>query len=278
LAFKAVNLGDHFTANPRYMQVLVPPKDVNNEHFFEEAIKLLGDKVIVHPEGYATDKLYPDVHVLPEDFDINLKTQGATFTNPKTGKKQLIRVLPNHTYVHPSGYKVRVDRHPTAPKWRLVGTIAEPCFCHKPSTVSGGGKSEISKSLNDAVIHGPIFIGDYEEDMSLVEGIVNRDYANCLLPEFKPYRSDHSRPIMSTSRTLGSVIKLLTPDDIYTKEHNDFVSKIPNHIRAIVFAIKSNYSEDMRTNWKKEFTVDITNGVPGHELSKFRNVKHKAFC
>jgi hypothetical protein len=251
------------------MQILVPPKDVKNTHTFEEAIKLLGDTVILHSEGYATDKLYPDVHVLPEDFDINLQNQTAKFTNMKTGKTESIRVLPNHTYVHPSGYKVLVDRHPTVPKWRLVGTIAEPCFCHKPSTVSGGGKSEISKSLNDAVIHGPIFIGDYEEDMNLVESIVNRDYSDCLLPEFKPYRSDHSRPIMSTSRTLGSVIKLLTPDEIYTQEHNDFVSKIPNHIRAIVFAIKSNYTEEMGTEWKKEFTVDITNGVPGHELSKF---------
>lgn len=271
MAFKAVNLGEHIAANPRYMQILVPPKEVKNSYSFDEAIKLLGDTVIVHPEGYATDKLYPDVHVLPEDFDINLQTQTAKYTNSTTGKQESIRVLPNHTYVHPSGYKVRVERHPTVPKWFLIGTVAEPCFCHKPSTVSGGGKSEISKSLNDAVIHGPIFIGDYEEDMTLVESIVNRDYSNCLLPEFKPYRSDQSRPIMSTSRTLGSVIKLLTSDEIYTKDHNDFVSKIPNHIRAIVFAIKSNYKQEMGTEWKKEFTVDITNGVPGHELSKFED-------
>ena len=271
LAFKSVNLGEHLKSNPRYMQVLVPHKEVKNTHHYDEAIKLLGDTVTLHPEGYATDKKYDDIHLLPEDFDINLQTQLIKFTNTTTGKLESIRVLPNHTYVHPSGYKVRVERHPSAPKWRLVGTLAEPCFCHKPCTVSGGGKSEISKSLEDAVIYGPIFIGDYEEDMRLVAAIVDRDYSNCLLPEYKPYRSDQSRPILSMSRTLGSVIKLLTPDEIYTEEHNDFVGSIPNHIRAIVFAIKSNYSEEeMGKEWKKFFTVDITNGVPGHEL-KFKN-------
>ena len=209
-------------------------------------------------------------YILPEDMELNVQTQSANFTNWATGEKETIRLLPNHTYVHPSGYKVRVERHPAVAKWRLIGTLAEPTFCHKPSTVSGGGKSEISKSLNDAVIHGPIFIGDYEEDMALVESIITRDYSDCMLPEYKEFHSDPSRPILSMSRTLGSVIKLLTPDDMYTKEHNEFVDKIPNHIRAIVFAIKSSYKSEMGEEWKKHFTVDITNGVPGHEL-KFKD-------
>ena len=41
-------------------------------------------------------------------------------------------------------------KHRAAPSWRLVGTVPEGTFCHKPCTVSGGGKSEISKSLVDA--------------------------------------------------------------------------------------------------------------------------------
>jgi hypothetical protein len=270
LAFKAANLGEHFAANPRYMQVLVPTTAVENTYKYQDAIKLLGDTVIEHPQGYATDKRFSDIHILPEDMELNVQTQSAKFKNRSTGEVETIRLLPNHVYVHPSGYKVRVERHPAVAKWRLVGTLAEPTFCHKPSTVSGGGKSEISKSLNDAVIHGPIFIGDYDQDMDMVERIVTRDYSGCLLPEFKEFHSDPCRPILSMSRTLGSVIKLLTPDEVYTKEHNDFVENIPNHIRAIVFAIKSCYQKEMGTEWKKYFTVDITNGVPGHEL-KFKD-------
>ena len=32
LAFKAVNLGEHFVANPRYMQTIVPKKAGKNTH------------------------------------------------------------------------------------------------------------------------------------------------------------------------------------------------------------------------------------------------------
>jgi len=102
--------------------------------------------------------------------------------------------------------------------------------------------------------------------MDLVQKIVEHDYSECVLPAYKEYVSDPSRPIFGPQRTLGSVIKLLTPDDIYTPEHNDFVDNIPNHIRAIIFAIKANYKPEMGKNWRKHFTVDITNGVPGHEL------------
>jgi hypothetical protein len=266
LAFKSTNLGEKFKANPRYMRTIVPKVAPTNTYKFDEAIKLLGDTVTLHPEGYATDKKYPDIHILPEDMELNVQTQTATFTNRKANKLETLRLKPNHTYVHPSGYKVQVNRHPTVAKWRLIGTLAEPTFCHKPSTVSGGGKSEISKSLTDAVLHGPIFIGDYENDMAAVEAIFRRDYSNCLLPQHREGHSDPSRPILSFDRTLGSVIKLLTPDDIFTPEHNEFVASIPNHILAIVFCIKSNYRPEMGDNWKSFFTVDITNGAPGHEL------------
>ena len=47
--------------------------------------------------------------------------------------------------------------------WRLVGTVAEGTFCHKPSTVSGGGKSEISKPITDSIIQGPVFVSRFQE-------------------------------------------------------------------------------------------------------------------
>ena len=37
-------------------------------------------------------------------------------------------------------------KHHAAPSWRLVGTVPDGAFCHRPCTVSGGGKSEISKA------------------------------------------------------------------------------------------------------------------------------------
>jgi hypothetical protein len=116
------------------MQTIVPNKSVKNTYIFEDALKQLGDTVTLHPEGYATDKTYPDIHILPEDMELSVQTQTAKFTNKKLGKKQTIRLLPNHMYIHPSGYKVLVNRHPTIPKWKLTGILSEPTFCHKPST------------------------------------------------------------------------------------------------------------------------------------------------
>ncbi len=257
LAFSTYSLGARFLPSSRM---------IGSEHRFSDAIKLLGDTVTVHETGYATDKRFPTIHIVPEDTHIELGAQEATWTC--RGQEQKLRVLPGHVYVHPSGFKVRMQKHASAPMFKLVGTVAEGTFCHKPSTVSGGGKSEISKSLNDAVIFGPIYIGDYDKDMEYVEQIIERDYSECVRPEVRETQArDPARRILSSERSLGSVIKLLTPnDEIYTDDHNHYVRSIPNHVRAIVFSIKQSYLASWGDDWKSHFTVDIVNGAPGHEL------------
>lgn len=257
LAFSAYSLGSRFLPDARI---------IGTDHRYQDALKLLGDTVVSHEEGYATDKRFPNIHLLPEDMEIDLVDQKARWIS--RGQEQSIRVLPDHVYLHPSGYKIRLQKHATAPTYRLVGTVPEGTFCHKPSTVSGGGKSEISKSLNDAMLYGPIYIGDYERDMAYVEEIVERDYSECIRSELREGQSkDPARTILSIDRSLGSVVKLLTPNpDVYTEEHNAYLRAIPNHVRAIVFAIKQLYKTSWGDDWKSQFTVDIVNGAPGHEL------------
>jgi len=126
-----------------------------------------------------------------------------------------------------------MEKHPEAPSWRLIGTVAEGTFCHKPCTVSGGGKSEISKSLVDAVLYGPIYVRSIEEDLDLVESIFKRDFRDALLPELRAVAErDPSRRILSTDRSLGSVIKLLTPNPAeFRSEYNAWLESIPNYVR-----------------------------------------------
>ena len=51
----------------------------------------------------------------------------------------------------PNGYRVHAKHRETDRRqWHLIGTTPTPTHCHKPATVSGGGKSEISKSILDA--------------------------------------------------------------------------------------------------------------------------------
>jgi hypothetical protein len=131
-----------------------------------------------------------------------------------------------------------MKKHPGAPSWRLVGIDPEGTFCHKPSTVSGGGKSEISKSLNDAVIYRPLFVDDLQKDLDLVQAIFDKDYSARFKPGFEHEDRDPSRKPLHPERSLGSVIKLLTPTSNYTDEFNEWLASISPRILALVFLIK----------------------------------------
>ncbi len=254
LAFPAWSIGDGFVPDARVMP---------GGHRFVEAMELLGPAVEVHDEGYATDRLHPSVHYLPEDAVIELSQQDIRWT--WKGEERHLRLLPGHVYLHPSGYKLRLEKHPAAPSWRLVRTAPEGTFCHKPCTVSGGGKSEISKSLVDAVLYGPIYVNDFDEDMKLVDEIFSRDYNDRFLPGRGKGRPN-SRPLLSSDRTLGSVIKLLTASDSeFTPAYNAWLRRLPNHIRAIAFIIKRFWQPEWK-DWRAHFSVDIINGSSGHEL------------
>src|SRR5277367_1354331 len=97
-----------------------------------------------------------------------------------------IKLQPDKTYVRPSGYKVKMEKPPGAFRsWRLVGTVAEGTFCHKPCTVSGGGKSEISKPITDAILIGPVFVTDLKVDFDRVGELIHRDYSDRFLDKIK---------------------------------------------------------------------------------------------
>ena len=254
LAFATQSLGARFLAE----------KMALNGPRFHEVLELLGDRITLHPSGYATDDVFPEIHYMPEDVEIHVKTQDVKWH--AHGKEQHLKLLPGHHYIHPSGYRVRMAKHPAAPSWRLIGTAPEGTFCHKPCTVSGGGKSEISKSLTDAVIYGPIYVKDLEQDFALVDQIFRKDYREALRPE-RRHSVDNSRPVLSPDRSLGSVVKLLTPSpDEFTAEYNAWLQALPNYIRALVFIVKRFYQPAWGDDWKRHFTVDIINGAHGHEL------------
>ncbi|HWE94295.1 MAG TPA: hypothetical protein VG269_10050 [Tepidisphaeraceae bacterium] len=256
LAFASYSLGDQFRPDTK-LEAL--------GRTFVEAMALLGDTVTVHEEGYAVDKKYPSIIYVPEDVNIDLPIQRVRWT--KDGREHSLKLLPGKVYVYPTGYKVRMEKHPGAPSWRLVGTLAEGVFCHKPCTVSGGGKSEISKSIAGSVVYGPIYVSDWERDLAQADAIFNRNYGDRFLSPRPDYGKRPSRPILGPHRSLGSVIKMLTPSPgEFTDAYNAWLEAIPNHIRALVFFIKRFYKPEWGTDWRQHFAVDMVNGAPGHEL------------
>lgn len=240
-------------------------KIIDQGYTFVEAMKLLGDTVKVHADGYATNVADPSIVYIPENAELDAKTQ--TIFWDKDGTKKTIKLLPEETYVLPMGYKLRYERHPGAPSWRLVGTLAEGTVCHKPCTVSGGGKSEISKPIGDAIVYGPVYVADVKADLDAVAALFAHDYTGRFKTPLPSNQANYaSRPVLSTDRTLGSVIKLLTPSGEYTDAYNDWLDSLPNHVRAIAFIIKRFYDPAWGDDWRRHFTVDEVNGEPGHEL------------
>ena len=258
LAFATFNLGDRFV--PDLVRI------VSANHRFAEALALVGERAKFHPSGYATDAIHPEIHYMPEDIEIDVPRQDIKWVSK--GQEQHLKLLPGRIYIHPSGYKIRMAKHRAAPSWRLIGTVPEGAFCHKPCTVSGGGKSEISKSLVDTVLPGSFYVRSFDDDMALVQAIFDRDYDGVRLPDARGGDGrGPSRPILSPDRSLGSVIKLLTPNVAeFTAEYNAWLEGIPNHVRALVFVIKRFYRPEWGDEWRTHFSVDIINGAPGHEL------------
>lgn len=230
---------------------------------FEEAMSLIKDHVDMQPEGYAIDKKYPQIIYIPENSNIEIEKTRITWLH--NGEQKTILLSPKNIYVHPSGNRFQLAKHPQQPLWRIVNTRPEGILCHKPCTVSGGGKSEISKSMQNAILYGPFNIVNLEEDFKKADEIINYDYTY----RWKNIRPDAapSRPFLSPKRALGSAVKLLTPSDQYNDEYNAFLRSIPEHIRSLALFVKRLYRNDEETgNWKDYMSVDIINGHKGTTL------------
>ena len=259
LTFPSFDLGEEFHMN-------MYRRDV--DHTFAEVINNYSSMMNLQPEGYGIDTTYPDIYYIPEDVHINLRKQTLTWKN--VAGDQVIKLQPHISYLLPSGYKVRMEKPEHATRWRLVGTDAEGTFCHKPCTVSGGGKSEISKPITDAMISGPVLVNDFESDFKQVQEIIYKDYADRYKNPTIPGKP--SRPLLSEERSFGSVVKLLSPNADYTDTYNTWLTSIPRTVRDLVLVVKRFYKPHWGEDWLTRFRVDLINGVNGHEL-KYRKKK-----
>ena len=257
LAFASYSLGEEFQVNSRRY----------NGQTFDDVAEKYASFIEVRPEGYGVDRRYPDIIYIPENALVTLDERCVKWT--KNGEDHRIPLSPQQTYIAPSGYKIRLEKHPSAPSWRLIGTVGEGVFCHKPCTVSGGGKSEISKSIRDYMLYGPVFVKDHEADFAMLDDIFSRSYADRWSKSYRDrpdYKDQPSRSVLSPRRSLGSVIQLLTPSPDYSDDYNEWLRSIPEHVYALALIIKRFVRPGMEDNWREHFTVDIVNGSPGHEL------------
>jgi hypothetical protein len=233
---------------------------------YSNAVQLLGDLVEPMPEGYAKDQRFSDIYYVPEESVFHVLDGTIAWQNGDAEQRLTLRK--DATYFLPNGFRIRLEKQTGGTAWRLVGARPRGTLVHKPCTVSGGGKSEISKSIANALLKGPVFVKDYHRDMDQVAEIFDRDFS--LIYRRRIPDAITRRPILSPERTLGSVIQLLTPSPEYTDQHNEWVRELPQTIRQLLFTVKRYYQPEWGDNWREHFTVDRINGFLGHEL-KFEN-------
>lgn len=257
MVFPGYNQGDSYIAKPNKIKAV-----------FQEVINNNSDKIDFFEQGYGIDKTYKNLYYLPENVEFSIQTQSITWKTPNG--KQKLKLLPNRIYILPNGSKFRMERYSGAANYRLLEVYGEGTFCHKPCTVSGGGKSEISKSIEDAIIIGSFFVNDFDNDIRKIDAIINYDYST----RFKGIDTPipFSRTFLNPNRSMGSVIKLLNASSLYTEEYNRWIRSIPQYIKGIAFIVKRFYREEWQEDWKKHFSVDILNGSNGNEL-KFEDKK-----
>lgn len=252
IAFPSYDLGEDFSGHLHVKR---------SGHSFEKVAENYDGLMKLDPRGFGVDRHFDNILYVPEHVEFDLHRQSVSWR--KEGEIISLKLLPGVTYIRPSGYKVEMLKPSNDRSWRLVGTVSEGTFCHKPCTVSGGGKSEISKPLSDAILHGPVFVADIKHDFDQVASLIRRDYSD----RFRDSKRTDARPILSFKRSLGSVIKLLTPSERdYTKAYNEWLETIAQHVKEIVFVVKRYYRQSWGKEWRSHFSVDIINGKPGNEL------------
>ncbi len=258
IVFPSYDLGEDFQLS-KHLAIV--------DHTFEETVAQLGNQIEVQPGQWARDRRYSDIIYVPKTAFFDLRAQTISWTNAG-GAAHSIKLLPAHTYVLPSGYKVAMVKPDEGRRWRLIGTTAEGVLCHKPCTVSGGGKSEISKSIADATFIGPNFVHDFAADFDRVDSVLRHEYGQRFRDATR--NKPTGRPLLSPERSLGSVVKLLSRSPDYTDAYNEWLGTIPRYIRDLVLLVKRYYKPEWGGDWRRHFSVDTINGRPGNEVKYHR--------
>ncbi|SHJ19108.1 hypothetical protein SAMN02745244_01929 [Tessaracoccus bendigoensis DSM 12906] len=250
IAFPRYNLGQTFTDTY-----------ADDSYRIADVIARNPERFVRRPEGHAVDLEQPHIVLVPEHSSYSLRDSTVSWT--LDGVPGSIQLRANTQYVGPDGYIVELT-HLAADgdQWTLLGTSPVATSAHKPATVSGGGKSEISKSITDAFVNGNAYVNDFTQDMEQVAAIINHDFSTRFVD---PACGDH-RALLSDERSVGSVIKLLTPSRDYTDEYNAWVEAIPHHIKELVFVVKRFYHPEWGSDWASHFSVGRINGRAGHAL------------
>jgi hypothetical protein len=252
LVFASYDLGQEYT-------VLAGQSDPT----LDEVLQREPDRYDVQPQGHALHREHPHIVLVPGNAHFSLHDRTVSWEHD--GRRESILLRADSFHLSPNGYRVALVKQPYGQTaWSLTGTVATPTSLHKPSTVSGGGKSEVSKAISDAFVFQTAYVADFEADMDRVAAILDRDFSMRFADP--QALGEDRRPILSDDRSMGSVIKLLTPSAEYAPDYNAWLERIPAHIKELVYVVKRFYRPEWGHHWRSHFSAAMVNGRAGHSL------------
>jgi phosphoenolpyruvate carboxykinase (diphosphate) len=254
LVFASYNLGQEHTET-----------SCRDSYTLAEVLERDPERFAAQPQGHALDLLQPHIVLVPAMAHYSLRAMTVSWSGAD-GSTQSIPLRADLVYLSPNGYRVGIAHEPhDRTVWSLIGTVPNSTSCHKPATVSGGGKSEISKAITDAFIFGSQFVPDFDADMDSVAAILDEDFSGRFLDPARNGKDD--RPILSEHRSVGSVIKLLTPSrSEYHADYNTWLADIPSHVKELVYVVKRSYRPEWEGDWRSHFNVVAVDGRQGNKL------------
>ncbi|MEO7589128.1 MAG: hypothetical protein ABIS84_14010 [Arachnia sp.] len=251
VVYPRYNLGGHFSHN------------CDDAYRLADVIARDPERFVPQQQGHALDRGNRQVVLVPAGTTYNISDGSVTWD--VDGVPGRIQLRAETTYMGPDGYLVNLHHVDTdGSQWTLVGTSPDATSCHKPATVSGGGKSEISKAITDAIISGNAYVSDIDEDIAAVQAILDHDYTGRFVD---PAREPATfRPILSDRRSIGSVIKLMSPTPDYTPEYDAWLESIPHHIKELLYVVKRFNRPEWGDDWTSHFSTGVVNGRKGTSL------------
>jgi hypothetical protein len=237
LAFPRYDLGDSFNYG----------KEFGDSHGFENTTNCCSKSLNLQ-DGFAIDNYFPTIVYLLEHGNFCLPE--LTISWEVGGKTVKLPLEFEEVYILPSGYRITLKKPDGRyGRWKIIGTAACGIFCYKPATVSGGGKSEIAKPIDEFILTGPTIVFEYDKDRKLAQEIFQKDCSR----RFRDNSRTDSRSIWDPKRSLGSVIKLLTPNYYYSDTCNSWLKSILQHILELIFTIKRFGKNFGESDWQQFF-------------------------
>ena len=99
---------------------------------FTEAMQWLGDRVDIQPEGYATDRRFPDILYVPENADFSVR-EGSVTWHRQDGQTHQLILRESETYVLPWGRRFAWKNKPGEPHGALWHFARTPRCATSPA-------------------------------------------------------------------------------------------------------------------------------------------------